>query len=63
MLEPLFTPHAEFELDVGGLNFTISDSLLLHKLLATWQGEQVASRRGELEEDERDCYRMKMEMI
>ena len=52
MLEPLFTPQAEFELDVGGLNFTISDSLLLHKLLATWQGEHVASRRGELGEEE-----------
>ena len=48
---PLSTPQPDFKLDVDGLNFTITNCLLLHKLLATGQGEQVVSRRGELDGD------------
>ena len=48
---PLATPQPDFKLDVDGLNFTITNCLLLHKLLATGQGEQVVSRRGELNQD------------
>ena len=49
-LELLSSLQPEFTLDVDGLNFTISNCLLLHKLLTTGQGEQVLSmsRRREL---------------
>ena len=52
-LELLSSLQPEFTLDVDGLNFTISKCLLLHKLLATGQGEQVLSRsrRSELNPD------------
>ena len=52
-LELLSSLQPEFTLDVDGLNFTISNCLLLHKLLATGQGEQVLgrSRRSELNQD------------
>ena len=52
-LELLSSLQPEFTLDVDGLNFTISNCLLLHKLLATGQGEQVVSRsrRSELSQD------------
>ena len=46
-LEPLSAPQATFE--HGG--FTFSNCSLLHKLLITGQGEQVVSRRGELNRD------------
>ena len=44
-LEPLSAPQATFEHD----DYTFSNCSLLHKLLITGQGEQVESRRGELD--------------
>ena len=44
---PLSAPQPTFE--HGG--FTFSNCSLLHKLLITGQGEQVVSRRGELNRD------------
>ena len=46
-LEPLSAPQATFEHD----DYTFSNCSLLHKLLITGQGEQVVSRRGELNRD------------
>ena len=46
-LEPLSAPQPTFQHDV----FTFSNCSLLHKLLVTGQGEQVVSRRGELDRD------------
>ena len=46
-LEPLSAPQAMFK--HGG--WTFSNCSLLHKLLITGQGEQVVSRRGELNRD------------
>jgi len=46
-LEPLSAPQATFEHD----DYTFSNCSLLHKLLITGQGEQVVSRRGELNGD------------
>ena len=48
---PLSTPQPDFKLDVDGLNFTITNCLLLHKLLIFGEEEQVVSRRGELNQD------------
>ena len=47
VLEPLSAPQPTF--DHGVLTF--SNCSLLHKLLITGQGEQVVSRRGELNRD------------
>ena len=47
-LEPLSAPQPTFQ--HGGFTFTCNCSLL-HKLLITGQGEQVVSRRGELNRD------------
>ena len=47
-LEPLSAPQPTFQ--HGGFTFTGNCSLL-HKLLITGQGEQVVSRRGELNRD------------
>ena len=44
VLEPLSAPQPTFEHD----GWTSSNCSLLHKLLITGQGEQVVSRRGEL---------------
>ena len=46
-LEPLSAPQPTFKHD----GFTWSNCSLLHKLLITGQGEQVVSRRGELNRD------------
>ena len=46
-LEPLSAPQPTFEHGV----WTFSNCSLLHKLLITGQGEQVVSRRGELNRD------------
>ena len=46
-LEPLSSPQPKFQ--HGGKIF--SNCSLLHKLLITGQGEQVVSRRGELNQD------------
>ena len=46
-LEPLFAPQATLKHD----GYTFSNCFLLHKLLITGQGEQVVSRRGELNRD------------
>ena len=37
--------------DFNGITYTLSNCSLLHKLLITGQGEQVVSRRGELNGD------------
>ena len=37
--------------DFNGITYTLSNCSLLHKLLITGQGEQVVSRRGELNRD------------
>ena len=47
-LEPLSAPQPTFE---HGDYYTFSNCSLLHKLLITGQGEQVVSRRGELDRD------------
>ena len=47
VLEPLSAPQPTFEHD----DDTFSNCSLLHKLLITGQGEQVVSRRGELNRD------------
>ena len=47
VLETLSAPQPTFE--YGG--WTFSNCSLLHKLLVTGQGEQVVSRRGELNRD------------
>ena len=50
-LEPLSAPQPTFEhVYERDLN-TFSNCSLLHKLLVTGQGEQVVSRRGELNRD------------
>ena len=46
-LEPLSAPQPTFQQD----DYTFSNCSLLHKLLITGQGEQVVSRRGELNRD------------
>ena len=46
-LEPLFAPQATLKHD----GYTFSNCFLLHKLLITGQGEQVVSRRGELDRE------------
>ena len=46
-LEPLSAPQPTFEHG----RWTFSNCSLLHKLLITGQGEQVVSRRGELNRD------------
>ena len=46
-LEPLSAPQATFEHD----GLTWSNCSLIHKFLITGQGEQVVSRRGELNRD------------
>ena len=51
VLDPLSAPQATFEHDYKGVTFTFSNCSLLHKLLITGQGEQVVSRRGELNVD------------
>ena len=47
-LEPLSAPQPTFE---HGDYYTFSNCSLLHKLLITGQGEQVVSRRDELNRD------------
>ena len=37
--------------DFNGITYTLSNCSLLHKLLVYGQGEQVVSRRGELDRD------------
>ena len=46
-LKPEFDGYLEFHGDLGN-PMTISNALLLHKLLATGKGEQVVRRKGEL---------------
>ena len=48
VLEPLSAPQPTFKHDGC---YTFSNCSLLHKLLITGQGEQVVSRRGELNRD------------
>ena len=52
-LEPLPAPQPTFKhsSDYDGYPWTFSNCSLLHKLLITGQGEQVVSRRGELNRD------------
>ena len=50
-LEPLSAPQPTFEHVYEGGRYTFSNCSLLHKLLVTGQGEQVVSRRGELNRD------------
>ena len=56
-LVPLSAPQTTFKLvfqhfyDSKGGHYTFSNCSLLHKLLVTGQGEQVVSRRGELNRD------------
>ena len=50
-LEPLSAPQPTFKHKYEGLLYTLSNCSLLHKLLITGQGEQVVSRRGELDRD------------
>ena len=50
-LEPLSAPQATFEHEDDLRLSTFSNCSLLHKLLITGQGEQVVSRRGELNRD------------
>ena len=49
--KPLSAPQPEFTFEYDGRTYTISNALLVHKLLATGQGEQVVSRKGELNQD------------
>ena len=51
VLEPLSAPQPTFKHDYKGITRTFSNCSLLHKLLITGQGEQVVSRRGELNRD------------
>ena len=48
---PLSAPQATFEHEDDLRLSTFSNCSLLHKLLITGQGEQVVSRRGELNRD------------
>ena len=48
---PLSAPQATFEHEDDLRLSTFSNCSLLHKLLITGQGEQVVSRRGELDRD------------
>ena len=48
-LEPLSALQPTFQHGVG--DYIFSNCSLLHKLLITGQGEQVVSRRGELNRD------------
>ena len=52
-LEPLSAPQPMFQhfYDSKGGHYTFSNCSLLHKMLITGQGEQVVSRRGELNRD------------
>ena len=52
-LEPLSAPQPMFQhfYDSEGGHYKFSNCSLLHKLLITGQGEQVVSRRGELNRD------------
>ena len=50
-LEPLSALQPTFEHVYEGYLWTFSNCSLLHKLLITGQGEQVVSRRGELNGD------------
>ena len=52
-LEPLSAPQPMFQhfYDSEGGHYKFSNCSLLHKLLITGQGEQVVSRRGELDRD------------
>ena len=50
-LEPLSAPQPTFKHKYEGLLYTLSNCSLLHKLLITGKGEQVVSRRGELNRD------------
>ena len=50
-LEPLSAPQPTFEHVYEGGRYTFSNCSLLHKLLVTGQGEQVVTRRGELNGD------------
>ena len=50
-LEPLSAPQPTFKHKNEGFLYTLSNCSLLHKLLITGQGEQVVSRRGELNRD------------
>ena len=48
----LSAPQPTFKHDgFNGITYTLSNCSLLHKLLVTGQGEQVVSRRGELNGD------------
>ena len=48
---PLSAPQATFEHEDDLRLSTFSNCSLLHKLLITGQGEQVSTRRGELNRD------------
>ena len=48
-LLPLSVKQPEFTHEYDGHIYNISNAVLLHKLLITGQGEQVESRRGELD--------------
>merc|ERR1712126_44557 len=55
-VEPLSAPQRTFKQDARGNK--VSNCLLIHKLLITGQGEQVVSRRGELDRNllSSTCY-------
>ena len=50
-LEPLSSLQKDFTHLYAGTNFIFTDTLLLHKLLATGLGEQVLKRKDELNRD------------
>ena len=51
-MQPCSAPQPTFKHDgFNGITYTFSNCSLLHKLLITGQGEQVVSRRGELDRD------------
>ena len=50
-LEPLSALQPTFQYRYMGFLYTFSNCSLLHKLLITGEGEQVVSRRGELNRD------------
>ena len=50
-LVPLSAQQPEFTHEYDGRIYNISNAVLLHKLLITGQGEQVVSRKGELNRD------------
>ena len=50
-LEPLSSLQKDFTHLYAGTSFIFTDTLLLHKLLATGLGEQVLQRKGELNRD------------